>query len=124
MSRFLDAVFRPVYRVRYFATPLARERFEWTEEDFPEDFPAADVRAAELGRTLAWVSLISVGMADTDTHLAAYGTTVTHEAAPLLGDRRGKYHCECGAFLKDEAALARHHELAGWQPNPTLGGLT
>lgn len=116
MSRF--AVFRSVYRVEYFASPEDREGWNPTREDFPDDFPAAEARAAELGKILDWVKLISVGMADTGTHLAAYGTNVIHEPKRQRHDRRGQWRCDCGAWLKDDAELARHQDLAGREPGP------
>jgi hypothetical protein len=107
-------MFTSVYRVDYFADEAAFRSFSRTEERFVDDSHGALERAAELGKVLHYVKVIRLGFADDDTHIAAFGTSVTHEARPTGHDRRGRYSCGCGAFLRNDADLSWHHHLAGW----------
>lgn len=108
-------------RISYFATQSDREAANLTEE-FIDDFPDAERRAAELGKTFDWVKPTRVVFADTDTFIAAYGRKVTHETRSLRRDRRGLFFCDCGAFLRGEAHMVHHRELAGWTSGVGLEG--
>lgn len=102
-----------VYHVKYFRDEVARQEFRYTIDEFVDDRNGALRHAATLGRANRWVKVISKNFADTDTHIAAFGTDVTHEPDWTRGDRRGEFRCQCGAWLTDEAALIAHQDLAG-----------
>jgi hypothetical protein len=107
-------MFTSVYRVDYFADETAFRSFSRTEERFVDNPYAALQRAADLGKVLRYVKVVCLGVADGDTHIAAFGTSVTHEVRPTGHDRRGRYSCGCGALLRNDADLAWHRQLAGW----------
>lgn len=95
-----------IYAVAYY-TPDAPDQ---KREEFPDDLPGAEARALELGKTLDWLTL-TFGQ----SILAYYGRSVNHGPEVVQSDRRGRLQCGCLAIFEDDAALARHREIVGWE---------